>query len=105
VVVVFDQTDPKSFEKIKYWIGEIKANAPETVSIMLAGNKSDLVRVVRREAAEEVASSLSVEYVETSAKTGDSVNECVFSPSFFSFFGGVRRSSRSLTLSSVFALC
>ena len=47
--------------------------------VVLIGNKSDLGerRVVNETSAQQLAESLGIKYFETSAKTGDNVNESV----------------------------
>jgi GTPase SAR1 family protein len=48
VLLVYDITDEKSFETIKFWINELNENTDiSKVNLLLVGNKSDLE--VRRE--------------------------------------------------------
>lgn len=42
IFVVFDLTRTKTFEDVKYWIGEIKNKANSNVIVYIIGNKSDL---------------------------------------------------------------
>lgn len=85
-LLVFDITRRSSFENIPSWIAELlKNNNQRIVPLVLIGNKSDLRDTapdpVLREQAEEYARSLSswsgftVPYIETSAKTGENVDE------------------------------
>ncbi len=85
-LLVFDITRRASFENIPSWIAELlKNNYNRVVPIVLLGNKSDLRSSAKdpvlREQAEEYGRSLSewsgfsVPYIETSAKTGENVDE------------------------------
>jgi len=74
IIVVYDVTDSESFENVKMWLKEIDRYAAENVDKLLIGNKSDLVnkKVIEYSIAKELADSLSIPFLETSAK--DSVN-------------------------------
>ncbi|CAI7717926.1 ras-related protein Rab-5C, putative [Plasmodium vivax] len=76
-VIVYDITNKKSFEGAKGWIHELKSVHSNDIIIALAGNKKDLEknRVVDRELAESFANSNNILFIETSAKTGQNVNE------------------------------
>ncbi|MCG3217231.1 MAG: GTP-binding protein [Candidatus Heimdallarchaeota archaeon] len=85
-LLVFDISRRSSFENIPSWIAELlKNNSNRVVPIVLIGNKSDLRATAKdpimREQSEEYARSLSnwsgfsVPYIETSAKTGENVDE------------------------------
>ncbi|GAW79108.1 ras-related protein Rab-5C [Plasmodium gonderi] len=76
-VIVYDITNKKSFEGAKGWIHELKSVHSNDIIIALAGNKNDLEknRVVDRELAESFANSNNILFIETSAKTGQNVNE------------------------------
>ena len=41
-VLVYDIANWKSFEKLTFWLNEIKENSPEDIKIVLLGNKKDL---------------------------------------------------------------
>lgn len=41
-VLVYDISNKKSFEKLNFWLKEIKENSPEDIKIILLGNKKDL---------------------------------------------------------------
>jgi Ras-related protein Rab-1A len=77
VVFVFDLTDPQSFSGVKQWAEEVDRHAHERVQKILVGNKCDLVaqRAVTREMGEELARSLGLTYIETSARTVQNVPE------------------------------
>jgi len=73
-VIVFDITSKESFDAAKSWVSELQST--DTL-IALAGNKSDLeaTRTVEREAAKAYAEQAGILYMETSAKSGQNVNE------------------------------
>ena len=70
---VFDLTNPQSLLKLPGWISSIKKSVKKAIPMIILGNKSDLERQVERSEAEDLASRLNCEYLETSAKTGDNV--------------------------------
>jgi Ras-related protein Rab-1A len=75
IVIVYDITDRKSFEKIADWFTQIQQSEPNEDSCkILIGNKSDLndKREVSVEEGETLAREYNVPFMETSAK--DSVN-------------------------------
>jgi small GTP-binding protein len=80
VILVFDLTNPFSFENLHLWIHEIKANVRPEIPILLVGNKSDLIdkRAVFRDEIDRFRQQFNLNYIETSAKTGDRVNECFY---------------------------
>jgi GTPase SAR1 family protein len=64
---------------LRRWIADVQATAlPEVVTILL-GNKSDLAaaREVSREEAEQLAAEQKIMYFETSAFTGDNVEDAM----------------------------
>mmetsp|Transcript_11589 Transcript_11589/g.34985 ORF Transcript_11589/g.34985 Transcript_11589/m.34985 type:complete len:206 (-) Transcript_11589:84-701(-) len=73
-VVVFDITSRSSFDVAKSWVEELQGTG---TMIALAGNKSDLAssRTVEREAVWAYADSMGIIYMETSAKSGQNVDE------------------------------
>ena len=76
-ILVYDVTNRSSFENIeKNWYVEIKKASPN-ITLILVGNKIDLVseREVSRDEAEGLAQKLTVTYFETSAKTGENIND------------------------------
>ncbi len=85
-ILIYDITRPESYENIPNWINElIKNNKNRIVPVVLIGNKVDLrdssPYSVPEENAIQYANSLSqwskfdVEYIETSAKTGQNVEK------------------------------
>jgi small GTP-binding protein len=75
-ILVFDVTNKSSFENIETWHDEIKRVSPN-ISLILTGNKIDLEdkRVINQKEGEDLAKKLSVSYIETSAKTGENIND------------------------------
>ncbi|KAK2846526.1 hypothetical protein Q5P01_009525 [Channa striata] len=75
IIIVYDVTEQESFSNVKQWLDEIDRYACENVSRLLVGNKSDLVskKVVDAATAQELASSLKIPFLETSAKSSDNV--------------------------------
>jgi len=76
-ILVYDVTNRTSFENInKNWYNEIKKASPD-ISLILVGNKIDLEseRVVSSVEGEALAQKLTLTYVETSAKTGENIND------------------------------
>ena len=80
IILIFDVTNIKSFENIKKWINEIKEEISEKVSIVLIGNKIDNVkeRKITKEQGDKIANEIGTKFFETSAKTGEGINESVF---------------------------
>ena len=76
VFFVFDVTNKNSFENIKVWLNE-----PQVVELnsqkILVGNKIDLKeqRVISKEKMEELGVKINLVSFETSAKTGENVEE------------------------------
>ncbi|MHA2398002.1 MAG: GTP-binding protein [Promethearchaeota archaeon] len=75
-ILVYDVTRRETFDNLESWYKEAKDVTP-SISLILVGNKIDLVedRVVTKEEGEEMAKNLSLSYIETSAKTGENIND------------------------------
>ena len=75
-ILVFDVTNIASFENIENWHKEIRTASPD-ISLIIVGNKIDLEeqRVVFSEDGENIAKKLGLTYVETSARTGENIND------------------------------
>ncbi|HMF34456.1 MAG TPA: GTP-binding protein [Candidatus Lokiarchaeia archaeon] len=71
---VYDVTSQESLLKIPGWVSSIK-KAVGNIPMILIGNKIDLERKVTYEEGKELADRLGCEYIETSAKTGEGVEE------------------------------
>ena len=77
IIVVYDITDPDSFENVKNWMNEIEKFANETVCILIVGNKCDVdeKRKVTYVQGAELAKHYGVPFVEASAKSGINIDE------------------------------
>ena len=66
-----------SFKTLQNWVQELQSLGPENIVIAIAGNKCDLEdkREVDRTEAQKYAEDIDAIFVETSAKTGDNVQE------------------------------
>ena len=76
VLLIYDVCNRKSFERIEYWISELKENNKiDELYTILVGNKIDLPerRVISREEGEKYASDNNINYSEVSAKTGEGI--------------------------------
>lgn len=74
IIVVYDVSCHDSFIHCKDWIAEIERNAGTDSSILLVGNKCDkLDRAVPTAMAQAYADSISVPFLESSAKTSYNV--------------------------------
>ncbi|MFX1490617.1 MAG: Rab family GTPase, partial [Promethearchaeota archaeon] len=83
VILIFDLTNRRSFDSISNWFRDIQKNIipyQEKFFGFILGNKEDLKaeRKVSLEEARQVAESLHLEYLETSAKTGKNVEESFY---------------------------
>lgn len=72
-ILVFDISDKKSFENIKFWLNDVNEHTNFFIPKILVGTKKDLVskRQVSYEEAKEFADSQNIEYCEVSSKTSD----------------------------------
>ncbi len=82
VVLVFDLTNPKSFSSISDWYTDIQRNISNEVKPLgyLFGNKCDMIeeRKINKEDAIKLASNLNLNYIETSALTGENIEYAFF---------------------------
>lgn len=76
-VLCYDITKRSSFESLDTWLKEIKTHADPGIVTILVGNKSDLVhlRAVTSEEGAEYAAQNDLLFIETSALTGDNVED------------------------------
>ena len=77
ILLCYAINNRESFEKVGYWMEEIRKNASSDVCILLVGNKSDLAgeRVVSIDEGRQLAESLGIKFIETSAKEDVNVDE------------------------------
>jgi len=82
LLVIFDLTRPETLENAAGWYKDVLKSSfgqwPDFSALL--GNKSDLVdeRKISEKEAREVAESLGIEYVETSALTGENVEQVFY---------------------------
>lgn len=79
IVVVYDVTNAESFHNVQHWLQEIDQYSRENVPKLLVGNKSDAERAVSTEQGKELADSLGLDFLETSAKTNATVDRAFLS--------------------------
>ncbi|KAJ6235065.1 ras family-domain-containing protein [Anaeramoeba flamelloides] len=81
VILVLDIQDYLSFEKLKYWMNELRSNCNSLPIIGLAANKYDLFNDQQQqqqeiyEKAEKFAKTINAQLFQTSAKTGEGIEE------------------------------
>jgi small GTP-binding protein len=75
-ILVYDVTNRKSYENIENWHNEIIKASPN-ISLILVGNKIDLKddREILNKEGSKLAEKLGLSYIETSAKTGENIND------------------------------
>jgi Ras-related protein Rab-5C len=75
-VLVYDITDPDSFDALLSWYQELQKNVPDCI-IFLAGNKLDLKdkRKVSLQQAQEFAKEKDCTLREVSSKTGENIQD------------------------------
>ena len=76
-LVVYDIANRESFNNINDWIEDCKNQSPKTIFFVLVGNKSDLEdkRQIMKEDGEEKAKSFNLGFIETSACSGDNIDQ------------------------------
>ena len=74
-LLVYDITNPKTFENLDKWLSDLKTNGDENISIVLLGNKSDLEseRKITLEQGKEKAEFYKLAFMETSALNGNNI--------------------------------
>lgn len=77
VMVVYDSTSEQSFYNVKQWLHEISRYAGDNVEKLLVGNKCDQTnrKQVNYTTGKQLADEMSMNFMETSAKTGSNINE------------------------------
>ncbi len=74
-LIVYDMTNPNSFEKVDGWIKDFKEIQGEKWPLALIGNKADLKEKIKisESQAREYANKYGMKITTTSAKTGENV--------------------------------
>jgi len=75
IIMVYDVTNYESFEHVEEWLNEVNRHASEQTLKLLVGNKADLAddKKVSSEEAKKFADTLSISFLETSAKNATNV--------------------------------
>jgi small GTP-binding protein len=73
--LVYDVTRRETFERVLFWFDDFKQIVQKKVPIVLVCNKVDLPAVVDRRLGEGLAHEIGADFVETSAKTGQNVEQ------------------------------
>jgi len=76
-IIVFDVGSLVSFQDIDYWLNELEESVSGKLLIIVVGNKIDLfeTREVEKTVGMAYSTGVEVEYMETSAKTGEGIAE------------------------------
>ncbi|XP_002730366.1 ras-related protein Rab-10-like [Saccoglossus kowalevskii] len=77
IMLVYDITQPKTFDNITKWLRNIDEHANEDVERMLLGNKCDMEdkRMIPKERGESIAREHGIKFLETSAKSNVNVEK------------------------------
>ena len=77
IILIYDVTNPQTFDNVKGWISQIREEANQNVLIYIVGNKIDMreERKIKTEDGEKLAGDYGFPFVETSAKEGININE------------------------------
>lgn len=74
-ILVYDCTDPATFESVKYWVDELRVKGPPNVVIVVAANKCDSAnKLVDSEISKSYCRENGMLFFETSALNGDNVS-------------------------------
>lgn len=73
-LVVFDLNDKESFQGTDYWYQTFRKTNPEAL-LVIVGSKKDLESEVKIQEIRDFAAKVNCIYAETSAKTGEGVEE------------------------------
>eukprot|EP00026_Physarum_polycephalum_P014557 Phypoly_transcript_15086.p1 GENE.Phypoly_transcript_15086~~Phypoly_transcript_15086.p1 ORF type:complete len:227 (+),score=29.02 Phypoly_transcript_15086:261-941(+) len=76
-VLVYDITNPDSFQKTQDWVAELQSNVTDDIVLVVVGNKLDLAkqRNITKEKGKEFADTINASYIETSAKDGEGITQ------------------------------
>lgn len=74
IIIVFDATEPDSFDAAQQWFQEAQDMHANKVKYYLVANKIDLPTKVELDKVQEYAKASNMAYFATSAKTGENIN-------------------------------
>ena len=79
ILIVYDVTNAETFDNLKYWVQSIHTHLGEkgNVKVIIIGNKIDLSREIKKEDAEKFAEENNYKYFETSALSGEGIDESI----------------------------
>jgi Ras-related protein Rab-1A len=77
IIIMYDITNRESFDNVRRWYDETRSYLQEDIPKLLVGNKVDVAsqRSVDLADAADLANSLGMQYIETSAKTNTNIKE------------------------------
>ena len=84
VLLVYDSTDPMSFNNVRNWLKQIEQNAEPDILKILVANKKDLLETMKENGDDsslyidehqgrQLADEFKMEFYQTSAETGENV--------------------------------
>ena len=73
-IIVFDTSDPKSFNTVEDWVQRVKEDVTNDCKILIAGNKCDLPPQFQKEKVDEWAKKNDMMVFYVSAKTGQGID-------------------------------
>ena len=75
--IVYDITNKFSFDSVDKWVQDLNSYGDKNLTLLLIGNKSDLEdkRQIGKDVGEEKAKSFSLGFIETSALSGDNIDQ------------------------------
>ncbi|MHA1310400.1 MAG: Rab family GTPase [Candidatus Helarchaeota archaeon] len=75
-LIVYDITRRNTFDAVKEWFSRLMVNVGHKIPMILVGNKVDLTeqRMITKSEGEKLAQELRIEFLETSAKTGENID-------------------------------
>jgi len=73
--IVYDVTRPGTFEDVVFWHDDLSKIVRRKIPTVLIGNKADLPAIVQFQSGRRLAEDLGAEFIETSAKTGQNIEE------------------------------
>jgi len=78
-LVIFDLTRLKTYDELKHWLSEMFEIVKKRIPFVIIGNKIDLVEEVSRSVDYDIVRKFAENndsvYIETSAKTGENIEE------------------------------
>ena len=75
IFIVFDLTNPESFNNIQNWINEVMVFTGRDVIFICLGNKNDLKKEINKNIIDDFKKKTKLEIFNVSAKTGEGVED------------------------------